>query len=541
MPSPPTQPVTAHPRRWAGLSVLALSLFLVVTANLALTVALRDVVQDMNATSNELQWMLDAYPLTVAALLFAMGAVGDKFGRRAALMWGLGGFAVFSVAGGLSDEPSTMIAVRVGLGVSGALIMPATLGLVRATFVEEGERKRALSLWGASAGLGLAGGPLLSGALVEPYGWEASFYLNVPIALVLLLATVPLLPASRDRNAGPLDPWGALLSCLMLGGLVYGVIEGPVKGWLSMEVMGAWALFLVSLVAFIIVERRVSNPMVDLDWFTNKFFAAGAAFAALIFTIVIGMIYLVALYALQFMGYDALETGLRLLPAGVALIVGVPVGEQLYHRTGPRWPITLGAALAAGGAYVLSTVDLSSDDTSVMVAGVLFGLGAGVAIPAMTDSVMANAPAERGGVVGGTFDAAIEVGAALGIAVYGSVLNSVYADGLPERITAQLPPAAREAAEDSLGGATGVAAQLPDAAAGPLVSAARSAFVDGYTTAAYGVLATAAFTAFLAVVLVPKRTEPAATAGHGRAVPEPAAGDPDRGVRTAKQGPSERS
>ena len=135
----------------------------------------------------------------------------------------------------------------------------------------------------------------------------------------------------------------------------------------------------------------------------------------------------------------------------------------------------------------------------------------------------------------------LAAGAALGIAVYGSVLNSVYADGLPERITAQLPPAAREAAEDSLGGATGVAAQLPDAAAGPLVSAARSAFVDGYTTAAYGVLATAAFTAFLAVVLVPKRTEPAATAGHGRAVPEPAAGDPDRGVRTAKQGPSERS
>ncbi|MGW6056116.1 MFS transporter [Streptomyces sp. NPDC055189] len=508
MSYPPQQSAQPYPRRWAGLSVLALSLFLVVTANIALTVALRDVAQEMQATSSELQWMLDAYPLTVAALLFALGAVGDKFGRRAALMWGLSGFAVFSVMGGLSETPGTMIAARVGLGVSGALIMPATLGLVRVTFPEDSERKRALALWGAAAGLGLAGGPLLSGALVEPYGWEACFYLNVPIAVALLAATVPLLPATRDRNAGRLDPWGALLSCLMLGGLVYGVIEGPVKGWLSVEVLSAWTLAVVCLVFFVFVERRVSNPMIDLGWFTNKYFAAGAGFAALIFTIVIGMIYLVSLFALQFLGYDALETGLRLGPAGIALIAGVPIGERVYHRAGPRWPITVGALLAAGGAFVLTTMDTSSDDTSLMVSGVLFGLGAGLAIPAMTDSVMANAPAERGGVVGGTFDASIEVGAALGIAIFGSVLNTVYADGLPEQVTGKLPPAAREATEDSLGGALEVAGKVPDAAAGPLVEAARTAFVDGYIAASYAVLGTAAVTAILAAVLVPKRAAP---------------------------------
>ncbi|MGW4204491.1 MFS transporter [Streptomyces sp. NPDC004726] len=508
-PHPPPR-VQDHPRRWVGLGVLALSLFLVVTANLALTVALREVAIEMKATSSELQWMLDAYPLTVAALLFALGAAGDKFGRRAALMWGLAGFAVFSVLGGISDTPGQMIAARAGLGVSGALIMPATLGLVRATFHDDGERKRALALWGAAAGLGLAGGPLLSGSLVEPFGWEASFYLNVPVAVVLLLITVPLLPASRARDAGRLDLRGVLLSCLVLGGLVYGVIEGPVKGWLSAEVLGAWTLSLVSLVCFIVVERRVSDPMIDLAWFTNRFFAAGAGFAVLIFTVVIGMIYLVSLFALQFMGYDALETGLRLLPAGAALIVGVPVGERVYHRAGPRLPITFGAALAACGAYVLTTVDISGDDTKVMVAGVLFGLGAGVAIPAMTDSVMANAPADRGGVVGGTFDAAIEVGAALGIAIFGSVLNTVYADKLPERITAGLPPGAREAAQDSLGAAMEVAANIPDPTAGQLIQTARSAFVDGYTSAAYGVLFTAAVTTVLAVVLVPKRAQPAA-------------------------------
>ncbi|OEV03291.1 MFS transporter [Streptomyces oceani] len=532
MSSPSLQPAEPYPRRWAGLSVLALSLFLVVTANIALTVALRDVAEEMQTTSSELQWMLDAYPLTVAALLFALGAAGDKFGRRAALMWGLGGFAVFSVIGGLSDEPGLVIAARVGLGISGALIMPATLGLVRVTFTEDSERKRALSLWGAAAGLGLAGGPLLSGALVEPYGWEACFYLNVPIALVLLLATPPLLPASRNRDAGRLDLWGAVLSCLMLGGLVYGVIEGPSKGWLSAEVLGAWALSLVCMVAFIIVERRISNPMVDLTWFTNKFFAAGAGFAALIFTIVIGMIYLVSVFSLQFLGHDALEAGLRLLPAGVALIAGVPIGEQVYHRVGPRWPITIGAALAACGAYVLTTADISSDDMGLMVSGVLFGMGTGLAIPAMTDSVMANAPAARGGVVGGTFDAAIEVGAALGIAIFGSVLNTVYADELPARVTGALPPPAQTVAEDSLGGALGVAAKLPDPVAGPLVDGARSAFIDGYTTASYAVLGAAVVTAVLALALVPKRAAAgnAPTAETPAQMPKPSEA-PTHGVR----------
>ncbi|MEU9338009.1 MFS transporter [Streptomyces sp. NPDC048290] len=532
MPSAPLHPAQPYPQRWAGLSVLALSLFLVVTANIALVVAVRDVAQELHTTSSELQWMLDGYPLTVAALLFALGAVGDKFGRRAALMWGLAGFAAFSMMGGLADEPSMVIAARVGLGISGALIMPATLGLVRVTFTDDSERKRALSLWGAAAGLGLAGGPLLSGALVEPYGWEASFYLNVPIALALLIASAPLLPASRNRDAGRLDPWGALLSCLMLGGLVYGVIEGPAKGWLSGEVLGAWALGLVALVVFILVERRVSNPMVDLTWFKNTYFAAGAGFAGLIFTIVIGMIYLVSLFSLQFLGHNALEAGLRLLPAGIALIVGVPVGERLYHRMGPRLPIAIGALLATGGAYALTTIDISSDDTVLMVSGALFGLGCGLAVPAMTDSVMANAPAARGGVVGGTFDAAIEVGAALGIAVFGSVLSTVYDDKLPAQVTAQLPPAAREAAEDSLGAALSVAQQLPDQAARPLIEAARSAFIDGTSTASYTVLGMAALTTVLAIVLVPKRPSPKESPAES---PAPHSASPTAQGDTAKR------
>lgn len=494
-----------HPRRWAGLAVLSISLLLVVTANITLTVALGDLARELGATTSELQWILDAYPLAMAALLFALGAAGEKYGRRGALLLGLVGFGAFSVLGAVGDSPEQLIAARTGLGVSAALIMPATLGLIRVTFSDE-ERPRALALWSASAGLGLAAGPLLSGSLVEPYGWEAAFYLNIPLVVVLLTVAVPLLPASRNEDAGKLDPLGAVLSCLLLGGLVYGVIEGPVEGWTSVQVLGAWAVALVSLVCFIAVELRVSDPMLDLRWFLNRHFAAGAGFSLVTFTVLVGVIYLITLFLQQLLGEDALGTGLRLLPAGLAIIVGAPAGEQLHRRFGPKWPIAAGLSLAAAGAAVLASVDVSTDAQVVMVAGILVGLGGGLAIPSMTESVMANAPTERGSVAGATFDASIEVGAALGIAVFGSVLTSVYSDQLPDRVVAQLPPEAREAAQDSLGAALGVAQQMPDAAAGPLVAAARDAFTDGFAAAAIALIVLASAGAVLAALVAPGRT-----------------------------------
>ncbi|MDT0346924.1 MFS transporter [Streptomyces litchfieldiae] len=504
------------PRRWGGLAVLSLALFLVVTGNIALAVAMREVASETGATSSELQWMLDAYPLTMAALLFAFGALGDKIGRRAALLWGMAGFGVFSVLGGLGDSPEHLIAARTGLGIAGALIMPATLGLVRMIFPEE-ERSRALALWSASAGLGLAFGPMLGGALVEVWGWEAAFYLNVPVVVVLFVAAIPLLPATRDRDTGKLDPLGALLSCLTLGSLVFGFIEGPSKGWTSVEVLGAWALSLIALVLFIVTERRVAEPMVDLNWFSNRHFAAGAGFAVLALTVSIGMIYLITLHAQQFSGQGPLDTGLRLLPAGIGILLAVPVGERIYHRVGARWAIVPGLLLGAAGAYALSTVDLSSTDTPVIVAGVLVGLGTGLAIPSMTDSVMSNAPKERSGVAGGAFDASIEVGASLGIAVFGSVLTSVYASELPDALMAELPPEARDIAEDSLGGATILAQQAPPEVAGQMLEAARSAFIDGMNASSLTIVCLAGLTAVLGLFLIPGRS------GH----PTPRQTDPE--------------
>jgi len=495
----------AYPRRWPALFVLSMALVMVVAANTSLTVAVTDIQQKLPAMTSQTRWILDAYPLTVASLLLFFGAVGDRFGRRLALNLGLLGFGAASVFAALSTTPEEVIAARALMGVSGALIMPATLAFVRVLFPPR-ERTTALTIWSASSGVAVTVGPLAAGALIGPLGWQAVFWLNVPIAIVLLILSALTIPASRNQSAPRLDVLGALLATAVFAPLTYGIIEAPTYGWLSAHTLGAFAIATLALGLFVAWERHVAAPMLDLAWFSHRSFRMGAGLLALGFTVMVGITYISVLFLQQHQLHGPLRTGIELLPLGAGILAGAATNGPVVGRFGIRLPILSGLLMLAAGSALLALAH--SGYLPVAVSLAIIGLGAGAWLPNLADAVLNGTPLQASGVAGATGDAAVELGSALGIALLGSVLTSGYHSRLPAAIS-QLPAAAHSAISDGLLGAHAVAAKLPALQGHRLVSAASSAFVHGLTLAAI-VAAGIALTAALLAIRMPRH---AAAAG----------------------------
>lgn len=517
-----------YSRRWLALIVLSTALLMIVAANTSLTVAVTDIQEKLSATTSQSRWILDAYPLAVASLLLFFGAVGDRYGRRKALGLGLIGFAAASLLGALSTAPEQLIASRALLGVAGALIMPATLAYVRVLFPPR-ERKAAFAIWSGSSGVALAVGPLVSGALVSPLGWEAVFWLNVPMAAALLILGAFAIPASRNESAPRIDVPGALLSVAALAPLTYGIIEGHDKGWLSATVLGAFVIATGALAAFVAWERHTRSPMLDLSWFRNRGFRMGAGLTVLGFTVVVGILYVSVLFLQQHELHGALRTGVELLPLGAGILAGAVLNGPIVARFGIRLPVVTGLLLVAAGSAVLGLDQ--SGYVPVAVSLGLVGLGTGLFLPNATEAVMNGAPQNAGGVAGATADAAVELGAALGIAVLGSVLSTGYDNRLGEAAS-QLPPEAHNAVNDSLFGAHAVAARLPVEQAHALLATAGDAFTHGLGLAAIVAAGIALATALLAVPMPRRLGGPAADAekpeDHKSPVPSPGAAAPGR-------------
>jgi MFS family permease len=454
-----------------------------------------DIQQKLHAVTSQTRWILDAYPLAVASLLLLFGAAGDRYGRRLALNLGLLGFGVGSVLGALSTTPGEVIASRALLGLAGALIMPATLAFVRVLFPPS-ERKVAFTIWSASSGVALAIGPLVSGALVGPLGWQAVFWLNVPMAALLLILGAFTIPASRNESAPRIDVLGALLATAVFAPLTYGIIEGPTYGWLSAHVLGAFAIATIALASFIAWERHVAAPMLDLAWFGDRGFRMGAGLTVLGFTVVVGILYVSVLFLQQHELHGALRTGAELLPLGVGILAGAAANGPIVARFGIRLPVITGLLMLAAGSAVLALEH--SGYLPVATSLAVIGLGTGAFLPNLTEAVMNGAPPQAGGVAGATADVAVELGSALGIAILGSVLTSGYHSKLPAAIT-QLPAAAHNAVTDSLLGAHVVAAKLPALQGHALVRSASNAFAHGLTAAAIVAAGVALATALLAI------------------------------------------
>jgi MFS transporter, DHA2 family, multidrug resistance protein len=466
-------------RRWFLLGIMCLSLVLVVMSVSGLNTALPTMQQELGASASELQWIVDSYAIVFAGLLLSAGAIGDRFGRRGALLGGLVVFGLGAFLGGLANDASQVIASRAVMGVGAAFIMPATLSIITSIFPPE-ERPRAIAVWAGFAGAGASIGPIVTGALLEGFWWGSTLLVNVPVVLAIVAAVWAFAPDSRDDTHTPLDPTGAVLSLIGLSTLIFGIIEGPEDGWTSTPVLGAFFVAAVTLSLFVAWERRSDHPMLPLTLFRDRRFSAGSGVITVAFFIMFGFFFLITQY-LQFgRDYSALEAGLAGLPASLAFLVFSPRSAALAERYGAARVMALGLTIVAVGFGLLTTL---TTDTPYLVVGASFALlGAGMSITAApaTSEIMTSVPLSKAGVGSAVNDTTRELGGALGIALLGSIANTAYRSNI-DLDGIEIPADARLAAEESIGAAAGVADGLP--AGGQVAAEASAAFTDAFTLA----------------------------------------------------------
>ena len=490
-----------YPRRWMALAVLALSLVVIGMDNTILNVALPTLVRDLNATASELQWIVDSYVLVFAGLLLTMGALGDRFGRKRALMSGMAIFALASASSAWASSPELLIATRAAMGIGAALIMPSTLSIITDIFPPY-ERGRAIAVWAAIAGLGIVAGPVIGGWLLEHFWWGSVFLVNLPIVSLAVVGGYELVPESKDPQATPLDPLGAVLSIAGLSALVFGIIEAPENGWTDGITLTALAIAVVVLTVFVVWELRCKHPMLRIDFFKDPRFTAASIAITLIFFALFGTIFVLTQHLQFVLGYSALEAGFRVTPLAT-MVVGAPLAARAVERIGTKAVVTAGLTVVAVALWLVSGVDVGSGYVPLAWALALMGLGMGATMAPATDSIMGSLPLAKAGVGSAMNDTTRMVGGALGVAVIGSVLSSSYGEAITPAVS-NLPPPAASAANDSVGGALSVAGRIGPQAS-ELVLAARSAFVESMGDAVLVAAGVAMLGAMVALFFLPAR------------------------------------
>ncbi|GAA4909345.1 DHA2 family efflux MFS transporter permease subunit [Streptomyces coeruleoprunus] len=520
-PTPASTPAAAtaappggkgHPLRWPILAVLCLSLLIVGLDVTVLNVALPTLVDELGATTSELQWLVDIYSLMAAGLMLFAGSLADRFGRKPVFLAGLVLFTGASAVAAFSQSTELLMTARGVMGVGEALIMPATLSIIGAVFTDPAERMKAIGLWSAMIGVGLAMGPLVGGWLLGEFWWGSVFLINVPIGILALLVAVRIVPNSRATVARRLDLAGAVLSVLGVGTLLWAIIEGPVEGWTSLPVLAGFGIAAVLLAAFLVRERTAAEPMLPLGIFAHRRLAIGNILVFLGLLSLLGALFVLVQYLQFVLGYDAGETGLRIAPTALVILVAAPLASFLGQHVGTRWLAAVGLAFAVASLLLLATTSDGDGYGRVLAAMLCLGFGAGFIIGPTSDAIVGSLPEDDLGVGSATNSAAVQLGSALGVAVLGSLLSGTYRDELESSAAgAALPPSALDAAGDSVGAALGIATQLTQQGGHALAEAARSAYVSGMAPSMYTGAAVAAAGILVALFLFPKgRTTDAA-------------------------------
>lgn len=491
----------AGPREWLGLFVLTLPTILLALDATVLNLAVPSISADLKPSSTQLLWSVDIYGFMIAGFLVTMGTLGDRIGRRKLLMIGALGFGIASVIAAKSTSPEMLIAARALLGITGATLMPSTLALISNMFQDARQRGVAISVWVTCFSVGIAVGPVLGGALLEWFWWGSVFLLAVPVMVVLLIVTPILLPEYKDPDAGRLDLASVVLSLVTVLPVIYGIKRLAEHGP-GVVAIGTLLVGLLFGVAFVLRQRKLADPLLDLSLFSNRAFST----ALLVLTLGLGLMGGLYLFITQYLqlveGLTPMKAGLWLLPAAGALIIASSLTPAVAQRIRPGYVVGGSLFLSVLGYILISLADSTGGLPLLVIGFVLIYTGISPMMVLGTDLVVGSAPPERAGSAAAMSETGMEFGIALGIAGLGSVVTAVYREDIGAALSSDVPASAADTARDTLAGADAVAGELGGPAGAELLDAAREAFTNGLNLASGIAAVIVAGLAIAAIVLL---------------------------------------
>ena len=498
-------PESVHRRRWVILAVVALSVFVTVMDGTIVNVALPTLAVDLGASTRQLQWIVDAYLLVFTGLLLAAGGLGDRFGRKRALIAGLVVFAITSALAGSADSASALIVGRSLMGIGAALIFPATLAIIANVFGDPKERAAAIGIWSAVSGVAVAAGPITGGWLLENYWWGSVFFVNLPIAAVAIAAAAYLIPESKDATTPGLDFGGLLLSIAAITAVVFTIIEAPEWGWASTNTLVGFLAGALLIAVFVAWELRFDNPMLPVRIFRNMRFSAASVAITSAFFALFGFIFLITQYFQLIRGYGPFEAGLRTIPVAIAIAASSVIAPRIVTSIGTKRVVVAGLASMAVAFAWISTASVVTPYIEIIGQMIVLGGGLGLTTAPATESIVGSLSADKAGIGSAVNDTTRELGGTLGVAIVGSVFSSVYIGALNDSaVLAQLPPEAQEATRESVGAAQYVATQLGDL--GPVyLNEVSESFLTGLSVACLVAAAVAGLGALFAARFLPAR------------------------------------
>ena len=463
--------------RTFALAVICLSVFVISVDATIVNVALPTLSRELHADTAQLQWIVDAYTLVMSGLLLPAGSLSDRYGRRGSLSLGLALFAITSGVAAQVHSADQLIAARAAMGVGAAVIFPTTLGLITNIFTEPVPRAKAIGLWAAMVGVGVAVGPISGGWLLEHFWWGAIFMVNIPVTVLAIIGGVLFVPTSRDPAAPRVDVPGLFLSAAGVTTLVYTVIEAPSWGWTSTQASAGFTVAAALLVGFALWERRSSHPMLDVSVFANRRFSGGSLAVTAGFLTLFGFIFVITQYFQFIKDYSAFQAGVRLLPVAASIALASILGPRLVERVGTTAVVAGGLATFAAGLAWASTAAAATPYNQIAAQMLLLGGGLGLTFAPATEAIMGSLPAEKAGIGSAVNDTTRELGGTLGVAIAGSIFASVYSGRLVAASALNGLPA--EAMGRSMALAHRMIDQLPPQRAGYVRDAVNHAFLDG--------------------------------------------------------------
>jgi EmrB/QacA subfamily drug resistance transporter len=496
-------------RPWIALSFLILAVLIISIDDTVLNLVLPAISREFMASISELQWMINAYLLAFVALLLTMGAIGDRIGRKRMFRIGLVVFALASLAAAFSISMIMLVACRALMGIAGAMILPQTLSIIRATFADPKARGQAIGIWAGMFAFGYGIGPVIGGILMEHFEWRSVFFLNIPVAVVTLIGGHLFIQESRDRSAPKLDPIGVLLSVTGLAALVYGIIEVGEKGWTDDSVVVSLCIGVVILAIFALWEIRSDHPMLPMRFFRNMSFTGANVAMSLVSFSAISLLFFLSQFFQSVQGYSPLDAAWRMLPTAVFSLIASIAAIQIARMSGLKLPVCLGLLAGGFGLLYLSFADMNASYVWVFGGLSLTAVGFGMVYSPCTDSIMGSLPERKAG-IGSAMDSTVQqLGGVLGIAILGAILNATYLRKIADlEVIASLPEEVCEAIRNSIQSAHIVAEQFPDDISRQITSGASEAFTSGMNEAMLIAAIVMIVAAAITLLILPNRIRP---------------------------------